>query len=319
MFSLREFEETRAALRERLRVTPLFASEALSALTGHSVYLKAESFQLTHSFKVRAAYGSLLAHLEEARGRGAVTGSSGNFAQGLAYVGRELGVNVTVVMLERSASYKVEAARRLGAEIVFCANEFSVRNQTVERIHREQGKVIVHSFDDEGTIRGNGTLGFELLEQLPDLDAVLVPASGGGLLAGVAAVVKQSRPSAKIYGVQPENLPSMRVSLEKGAPTYVETTPSVADGLVAACPGRLTFALAQQYVEEVLLVSEREIVAAVVHLLDREKLVIEPSGAVGVAALLRHLSGQKPGRKIVVVLTGGNVELGRLAEMVRAG
>lgn len=317
MFSLKEFEETRAALRERIRVTPLFYSDSLSALTGHSVYLKAESFQLTHSFKIRAAYGGLLAHLEEARRHGAVTGSSGNFAQGLAYAGRELGVGVTVVMLERSAPCKVEAARRLGAEIVFCPNEFSVRTAMVERIHREQRKVIVHSFDDEGTIRGNGTLGFELLEQLPDLDTVLVPTSGGGLLAGVAAVAKQVRSQAKVYGVQPENLPSLRVSLEKGAPTYVETTPSVADGLVAACPGQLTFALAQQYVEGVLLVSESEIVQAVVHLLDREKLVIEPSGAVGVAALLRHLSGQSPRRKVVVVLTGGNVELGRLADMVR--
>ncbi|MBI2955879.1 MAG: threonine/serine dehydratase [Acidobacteria bacterium] len=316
MFDLKSFEATRAEVHGRIRATPLVYSDSLSALTESQVYLKVESFQLTHSFKVRAAYGGLLPRLEEARRRGAVTGSSGNFAQGLAYVGRELGVPVTVVMLERSARVKVEAARRLGAEIVFCPNDFAQRTATVERIHREQGKVIVHSFDDEGTIRGNGTLGFELLEQLPELDVALVPTSGGGLLAGVAAVVKQVRPQARVYGVQPEFMPSMRVSLEKGEPTYAETKPSVADGLVAACPGRLTFALAKRYVEDVLLVSEEEIVQSVAHLLEHDKLVIEPSGAVGVAALLRHLRPRVRGQKVVVVLTGGNVEPARLVELL---
>ncbi|HXE74264.1 MAG TPA: threonine/serine dehydratase [Candidatus Xenobia bacterium] len=318
MFSLKDFEETRAALRGRIRMTPLLYSDALSLLTGNQVYLKAESFQVTHSFKIRAAYGGLLPRLEEARKRGVVTGSSGNFAQAIAYAGHELSVPVTVVMLQRSARYKVEAARQWGAEIVFSGNEFSERNAVVEKIRKEQGKLLVHSFDDEGTIRGNGTLGLELLEQLPELDVVLVPTSGGGLLGGVAAVIKQQRPEALIYGVQPENMPAMKVSLQKGKPTYTQTSPSVADGLVAAQPGALTFKLAQQYVEDVLLVSEDEIRGAVAHLLDKEKLVIEPSGAVSVAALLRHLKGKLYGRNIVAVLTGGNVELGRLLEMARS-
>ncbi len=317
MFTLKDFEETRAAVRDRIRVTPLLYSDALSALTGNRVYLKAESFQLTHSFKIRAAYGGLLPRLEEARRRGVVTGSSGNFAQAIAYAGHELNVPATVVMLQRSARYKVEAARQWGAEIVFSGNEFSERTVLVEKIQREQGKILVHSFDDEGTIRGNGTLGFELLEQLPEVDVVLVPTSGGGLLAGVAAVVKQTRAEALIFGVQPENMPAMKVSLQKGKPTYTQTSPSVADGLVAACPGTLTVQLAQQYVEDVLLVSEEEIVRAVAHLLDKEKLVIEPSGAVSVAALRRHLRGKLFNRNIVAVLTGGNVELARLMEMVR--
>ncbi len=318
MFSLKRFQEARVALREKLRVTPLLYSDSLSALTGASVYLKAECFQFTHSFKVRAAYGGLLPRLEEARARGVVTGSSGNFVQGLAYAGRKEGVPVTVVMMEGSAPYKVEAARRLGAEIVFSPNDFSKRQALVGRLQREQGKVLVHSFDDEGTIRGNGTLGFELLEQLPDLDVVLIPASGGGLLAGTAAVVKQLRPQAKLYGVQSEGIPSLRVSLERGEPTRVEAAPTEADGLVANCPGRLTFPLVQQYVEDVFLVSNHEIIRAVVHLLDQEKLVVEPSGAVGAAALLRHLAGKIKGRKVVVVLTGGNVEPTRLAGMIQS-
>jgi len=201
VFTLEDFEQARALLGGRVRETPLLFSDALSAASGHEVYLKAECFQLTHSFKIRAALGGLLPQLEEARRRGVVTGSSGNFAQGIAYAGRALGVPVTVVMLERSAPNKVEAARRLGAEIVFCPNDFAARGKTVERLSREQGKLIVHSFDDAGTIRGNGTLGFELLEQLPALDTVLVPTSGGGLLSGVAAVIKQCRPQVEVYGV----------------------------------------------------------------------------------------------------------------------
>ncbi len=318
MFTLKDFEETRASLRDRVRTTPLLYSDTLSALTDNRVYLKAESFQLTRSFKIRAAYGGLLPKLEEARRRGVVTGSSGNFAQAIAYAGHELGVPVTVVMLQRSAPYKVEAARQWGAEIVFSGNEFSERNALVEKIRSEQGKLLVHSFDDEGTIRGNGTLGFELLEQLPEVDVVLVPTSGGGLLAGVAAVVKQRRAEARIFGVQPENMPAMKVSLQKGQPTYTQTSPSVADGLVAALPGKLTFQLVRQYVEDVLLVPDDEIVRAVAHLLDKEKLAIEPSGAISVAALLRHLRGKLTGRNIVAVLTGGNVELARLMEMVRS-
>lgn len=326
MFSLEKFEEARALLRDKVRTTPLIYSDALSAATGNQVYLKAENLQLTHSFKIRAAYGGLLPKLEQARKHGVVTGSSGNFAQAIAYACREQGVQATVVMLERSAPNKVEATRRLGAEVVFCENEFSVRTATVNRISREQGKVLVHSFDDEGTIRGNGTLGFELLEQLPDADRVLVPVSGGGLVGGTSAVLKQSGVRARIYGVQPEVKPPMKVSLARGEPTTVAEAVTIADGLVATRPGRLTFALAQKYVDDILLVSEQEIIEATLRLLEEEKLVVEPSGAIGVAALLRHFADPKdsPGarkqqnEKIVVVLSGGNIEPRRLAELVQS-
>lgn len=320
MLALKDFEQTRAALRAKVRVTPLLFSDALSARTGHKVYLKAENLQLTHSFKIRAAYGGLLPKLEAARKYGVVTGSSGNFAQAIAYACREQGVRVTVVMLERSAPNKVEAARRLGAEVVFCANDFSVRTQTVEHIRQEHNQVLVHSFDDEGTIRGNGTLGFELLEQLADADAVLVPVSGGGLLAGVAAALKQSGARAKVYGVEPEIKPAMKISLERGEPTTILPqggTVSIADGLVATRPGNLTFQLARQYVDGILVVSEEEIAEATVRLLAEDKLVVEPSGATTVAALVRYFSRQPPPQKMVAVLSGGNVELGRLLEIAR--
>jgi threonine dehydratase len=317
MFTLEEFRHTRSDLSGRVRVTPLVASDGLSAHAGGQVFLKAESLQLTHSFKIRGAYGALLPRLDEARRCGAVTGSSGNFAQGLAYAARELGVRVTVVMLERSAPYKVEAARRLGAEIVFCPSDFARRAETVERLAHEQGKLILHSYDDEHTIRGNGSLGFEILEQLPEVDAVLAPCSGGGLLAGVAAVVKQLRPQVKVYGVQPERLPAMRVSRERGERTRVEVTPSVADGIVADIPGQLNFPLIEKYADDILLVSDEEIVRAMAHLFLQEKLIAEPSGALTVAALQRYWPARGTGQKVVAVLSGGNVEFERLVGLVR--
>lgn len=299
-----------------MRVTPLVLSDGLSAATGCSVFLKAESVQTTHSFKIRAAYGTLLPRLEEARRRGVVTGSSGNFAQGLAYAGRELGVPVTVVMLEQSAPYKVEATRRLGAEVVFCPNDFAQRPVWVERIHREQGKLALSSYDDEDTILGNGSLALEIVEPCPDVDVVLAPASGGGLLAGVAAVIKQARPKAKVYGVQPEVIPAMKRSLERGEVTEVRNATSVADGIVANKPGQITFPLIQKYVDDVLLVSEREIVEAMAQLFVQDKLVIEPAGALTVAALRRYGNPAPGGRNIVAVLSGGNVEPKRFLELV---
>ena len=311
-FSPAAFRATREKLRDYIDTTPLVRSDWLSEETGSEAYLKLESFQKTHSFKVRGAFGALLPKLDEARRQGVVTGSSGNFAQGLAYAGRALDVPVTVVMLERSAANKVEAARRLGAEIVFCEDEFSIRTETVDRICREQGKLLIHSFDDAGTILGNGSIGLELLEQLPDVDIILTPASGGGVLSGVSAVVKQSSPECRIFGVQPEVNPSMKLSLQHGAPTEVQGEPSIADGLIATRPGELPFKLVRKFVEEVLLVSETEIAGGVKSLLEEEKLIIEPSGAVGVAALRKYFRGKFPGKTVAVVLTGGNLDPARL-------
>jgi threonine dehydratase len=222
-------------------------------------------------------------------------------------------------MMERSAKNKVEVARRLGAEVVFCPNDFSERLEIVEKLSKEQGKLIVHSFDDEGTIRGNGTLGFDLLQQLPDADVVVIPTSGGGLLAGVSAVMKQSGSRARILGAQTEAIPSLKVSLDRGEPTTVPNAPTIADGLVGTRPGRLNFDLVKQYVDDVLLVSDDDIIQATVRLIGEDKLVVEPSGAAGVAAFVRHPIKATGRLKIVLVLTGGNVRVGKLRNFMFAG
>ena len=315
-FSLENFLAVRETLRGRIFETPLRHSNALSELSGNDVYLKIESFQHTHSFKIRGAFGALLAQLEEARQRGVVAGSSGNFAQGIAYACRELEIPVKVVMLEGSAPNKMAAAKDLGAEIVTCKGDFSDRGTKVERIEKEEGRLALSSFDQEGTILGNGSLALELLEQLPEVDVVAIPCSGGGILAGVAAVVKQVRPEAAVYGVQSEENPSMRVSLTAGAPTTVPAKPTIADGLIANCPGQITFDLVQLHVEDILLVSEEEIAGAVRLLLEEDKLIVEPSGATVIAALLRNLQGMSQNKKIALVLTGGNIDEKRLTEIL---
>jgi threonine dehydratase len=319
MFTLQAFAEMNEMLDRKIRRTPLIYSDYFSELSGHDVYLKAENLQILHSFKVRSAYGGLLPKLEAARKMGVVTSSSGNFAQSIAFAGRDLGVQVTVVMMERSAKNKVEVARRLGAEVVFCPNDFSERLEIVEKLSKEQGKLIVHSFDDEGTIRGNGTLGFDLLQQLPDADVVVIPTSGGGLLAGVSAVMKQSGSRARILGAQTEAIPSLKVSLDRGEPTTVPNAPTIADGLVGTRPGRLNFDLVKQYVDDVLLVSDDDIIQATVRLIGEDKLVVEPSGAAGVAAFVRHPIKATGRLKIVLVLTGGNVRVGKLRNFMFAG
>ena len=316
MFSLPKFAEMYELLREKIRKTPLIYSDYLSELTGHEVYLKTENLQLMHSFKIRSAYGGLIPKLEVARRHGAVTSSSGNFAQSIAFAGRHLGVHITVVMMERSAPNKVEKARSLGADVVFCPNDFSKRLQIVKQLSEEQGKVLVHSFDDEGTIRGNGSLGFELLQQMPDLDVVLIPTSGGGLLAGVSAVMKQSGARARVLGVQTEAIPSLKVSLERGEPTTVTDAQTIADGLVATRPGRLNFELIRRYADGVMVVSDEEIVQAVVRLLEEDKLVVETSAAASAAALVRYNMNSSPKLKVAVVLTGGNISLRKLGELI---
>jgi threonine dehydratase len=243
------------------------------------------------------------------------TSSSGNFAQSIAYAGKALGVRVTVVMMERSVPNKVQTARRLGAEVVFCADDFAKRLAMTERLSHEQGKILVHSFDDEGTIRGNGTLGFELLQQMLNADAVLIPTSGGGLLSGVAAVMKQSGSRAKILGVQTEAVPSLKVSFERGELTNVADAPTVADGLVATRPGQLNFPLLKQYVDDVLLVSHEEIIRAMVRLMEEDKIIVEASAAASAAALARHFASSPRKLKIILVLTGGNISLKRLCEL----
>lgn len=307
--------QARERIAGQLPPTPLLPARALSRQLGVPIRYKAESLQPTGAFKVRPAYNSIAANLEQARAKGVVTSSSGNFAQAVAWAASTLGVDATVVMMESASEYKRKRTEALGARVVTCPNNFAARWETTFRIEREEGRLLLHPYDAVETIAGDGVIGLELIEQTTEPFCVITPISGGGLISGIATAVKALRPNCRVIGVQAEVNPSMQRSLAAGERVEIEPGASLADALVIAKPGELTFAIASELVDEVVLASEAELAAAVRLLATEEKLVVEPGGAAGVAALMAgkvDTAGLPP----VVVLSGGNILPSKLAELL---
>jgi threonine dehydratase len=311
LVTLAEIRAARAALPPQIVRTPLLVSEGLSEVTGTSVWLKAESLQVTGSYKARATF-TMLHHLpEEQKQRGAALSSSGNFAAAFAYMGRLLGIPTAVVMQEKTSPLKVEKARRYGAEVILCPNDFDSRWRTLFALEPERGIKAINTFEYPDVIRGHGTIGLEMVEDLPDVDTVLVPVSSGGLIAGVAAAVKELRPGARLIGVQPEGSPAVHASFQCGEVTRVGEVNTICDALIAAHPGHLPFAHIRRYVDEMVLVTDQEVKQAICWLAEHAKLVVEAGGAVGAAALLTGKAAAR-GRTIVLV-SGGNIMPATLA------
>lgn len=314
-FDLREVLRARERLAPLLPPTPLVLSAALTRAMGRRVWLKLETQQPTGSFKVRPALNGALVHLDEARRAGVLASSSGNFAQAVAYAARELGLDAQIVMMSNSSPYKIRETEALGAKVVLCGNTFEERWETTFRLQRETGRLLLHPYDSVETIAGDGTLGLELLDQLPGKFTVLVPVSGGGLISGVAVAVKSARPGCRVVGVQPQANASLARSLEAGERVNVGPVRTIADALVASSPGEHTFQIIREKVDGVVLVSEEEIKAAVRELAFKQKIVAEPGGAVAVAALL---AGKvQPGTDdVVCVISGGNVMPSALVDLL---
>ena len=295
----------------------MLSSRTLSERAGATVVLKAENLQRTGSFKLRGAMSKLAALGEECAG-GVVTGSAGNHAQAVAYAARARGVPCHVFMPEPAPIAKVEAARELGAEIqmvgatvddaLLAAREFAARDERV---------AFVHPFEDPYVIAGQGTIGLELLAQVPDLARVIVPVGGGGLVSGVAIALKSERPSIQVIGVQAASCAPVRGSLEQGKPVAVESVLTIADGIAVKRPGELTLSLIERWVDDVVAVEEDEVAEAMVFLLERAKLVVEGAGAVGVAGLLSGRAAATRSGTTVALLSGGNVDAGLLGEVAR--
>jgi threonine dehydratase len=300
-----------------VRETPVLSSRTLSERAGATVVLKAENLQRTGSFKLRGALSKLAALGEECAG-GVVTGSAGNHAQAVAYAARARGLTCHVFMPEPAPIAKVEAARELGAEVqmvgvtvddaLLAAREFAARDERV---------AFVHPFEDPYVIAGQGTIGLELLTQVPDLARVIVPVGGGGLVSGVAVALKSERPSIEVIGVQAASCAPVRGSLEQGKPVAVESALTIADGIAVKRPGELTLSLIERWVDDLVAVEEDEVAEAMVFLLERAKLVVEGAGAVGAAALLAGRAAAAKDGITVVLLSGGNVDAGLLAEVAR--
>jgi threonine dehydratase len=301
-----EVHRAREVIGDRLHRTPLFTSATLSERVGATVLLKAELFQRTGSFKPRGML-NVLAHLsEEEKRRGVITISAGNAAQSLAYCAALEGIDCLVMMWQGASEVKLAATREYGGTVDL---ESADAAEAFERLHQlleETGRVYVHSFDDLHLIAGHGTLGLELVEDVPDLGTVVVPIGGGGLISGVATAVKGSRPEVRVVGVEPEESPAMHTALEAGQPVPVQPR-SIADGLNAPFAGQNTLAICRELVDELVLVTEDEIRAGMRFLYARAKLACEPAGAVTTAALLAGKLELEAGSTAVAVVSGGNV------------
>lgn len=313
-----QIEAARARLAGVVRTTPLLESRWWSAVAGAPVWLKAENLQRTGSFKIRGA-SNLIAQLSpEERARGVIAASAGNHAQGVAVAAQAAGIPALVVMPETAPFAKVEATRGYGADVVQIGMNYQEAAAAMERLAAERGITVVPAFDDERIVAGQGTLGLELAEQLPDLDLVLVPVGGGGLAAGLAVAIKSLRAGARIVGVQAAAAPAAARSWRRGAAETVGSAPTIADGIAVSRPGAITLPLLERYLDEIVVVGEEAISEAIVGLMEYSKLVVEGAGAVGIAALLR---GRVPcaGRKTVVILSGGNLDFNLLARIIEHG
>ncbi len=293
--------------------TPVFTSRTLDELVGARVHLKAESFQRGGAFKFRGAYNKLASLPSDVLARGVLAFSSGNHAQAVAIAARLLGTTATIVMPEDAPPAKLDATRGYGAEIVPYDRWTESREEIGAQLSEERSLVLVKPYDDPLVMAGQGTAALELLDDVPDLDLLITPLGGGGLIAGCATAAKGLRPQIRVVGVEPAAGDDTARSLAAGERVRIDVPRTIADGLQATEPGELTFAVNRKLVDEVVTVSDDEILAAMAFLFDRLKLVVEPSGAVGVAALL---TARARGERVGVVLSGGNVGVERFAELL---
>lgn len=312
------FEDARALIAGSVHRTPLLRSRTLSERVGAPVYLKCENLQKTGAFKVRGALHRLLRLEQEAREKGVVTISAGNHAQAVAWAASAAGVASVVVMPEQASRTKVEASRGYGAEVILHGTAAQAFERAFE-LADERGLTFVHPFDDPEVVAGHGSCGLEIAEELPEVAHVVVPVGGGGLLSGIAAAMAAVRPGVAVWGVEPTGAAAMHRSLEAGKALHLERVDTVADGLGAPMAGTLNLALIRAHARGVVLVEDDEIVAAVRLLLERTKLLAEPAGAAGLAALLEGRIPVEAGQPVAVVLSGGNVDLGLLGRLLGEG
>lgn len=310
------FHAARARISPWTRTTPLIGSPALSRRFERPIYLKCENLQVSGSFKARPAFASILSDIETARRNGIVCSSSGNFGTAVAYAAHHLGLKATVVAPPATTQFKIDQIRRFGAEIVTCGAKYADRQETVDRLKAERGAMEVHPHSSVPTISGDGTLGLELIEALPQMGTVFCPISGGGLLAGVATAVKAVSPRVQVIGVQSAGNPSSAVSFAEKRRVTLPEPSTIADGLVATAPGELPLSIILRKVDDILTVDDAEIVAAMRRLFDEERLLVEPSAAVSLAALEKIPHQKMPG-PVVCVLTGANVDPARWFSLYR--
>ena len=313
LVSLPDLRAARHVIGDRLVRTPLVPSTSLSARTGARVSLKLELFQHTGSFKPRGVLNALESLSPDERARGVISISAGNHAQALAWAATAIGLQSTIVMPATAVRAKVDATRSFGGEVILTEGDLLA---TMQQVQRERGLVFVHPFDDPVVIAGAGTLGLEIAEDAPDVGLVIVGCGGGGLLSGVSAAIRAVAPRARVVGVEPKGADAMRQSLAKGEPVRLAKLDTIADGLAAPFAGVHTLAHVQEFVSEMVLVDDDEILDAMRVLMRRARILPEPAGAAATAALLDGTLMIQPGEHVVVVVSGGNADPVRLRSLL---
>ncbi|MGL4589838.1 MAG: bifunctional threonine ammonia-lyase/L-serine ammonia-lyase TdcB [Mycoplasmatales bacterium] len=315
--SINDIKDARKNLEGNSRKTPLVKSFFLSNLKQGEIYIKLENMQLTGSFKFRGAFNKISSLTAEEKAKGVIACSAGNHAQGVALTAKLLGIHAKIVMPSSAPQAKVDATRGYGAEVILAGETFEDAKAKAEEICATSGEIFIHPYDDEKVMAGQGTIGLEILDEMFDVDNVIVPIGGGGLIAGIAIALKSYNPNIKIIGVQAENVHGMKSSFDANELTFNYTAPTFADGCAVALPGEKTFMVTKELVDEIVLVNEEEIKRAMKDSMQRCKQIVEGSGALPTAAIIANkVDKYLVGKKTVALVSGGNVSLTRVSEVV---
>ena len=318
--SLTDVQAARERLRNAIYYSPCPHSQMLSALTGREIYLKLENLQMTGSFKERGALNRIALLTPEQAAKGVIAASAGNHAQGVAHHATKRGIRSLIVMPQQTPLVKVTATRNFGAEVVLHGANYDEAFAEAMRLQAMYGMNFIHAFDDAVVMAGQGTIGLELLEQVPDLEAVVVPIGGGGLIGGIACAIKETRPEIKVIGVQTARLPSMAAAIAEHGPVTIGPATTIADGIAVRRAGEVTFPVVERYVDEIVTVDEDEIASAILVLLEREKTLAEGAGATALAALLQRKTTLIPeGARTAVLVCGGNIDVTLLSRIIERG
>jgi threonine dehydratase len=319
MIAFRDIEDARKRIADSVVLTPCTPSEAFGELFGGHAWFKFENLQRTGSFKERGALNRILLIPGPERKRGVIAASAGNHAQGVAYHAGRLGIGATIVMPERTPLIKVSNTQRFGANVVLHGANYDEAMKEAIRLQVEEGSTLVHPFDDPAVIAGQGTIGLELLEQCPNMDVVVVPVGGGGLISGIAMALKTVRPEIRVIGVEARALPAALCSRQAGRITTIAAAETIADGIAVRTIGQNTFQLMERYVDDLVTVGEEEIASAVLLLLEREKTVAEAASATALAAVLSGAVSGIAGANVVLLLSGGNIDVNLLSRIIERG
>ncbi len=302
---------------EEIRVTPLIYSSTFSRMSGSQVYLKAEFRQKTGSFKLRGAYYKIQRLSDEERRKGVVAASAGNHAQGVAYASQKADIPCTIVMPKTASPAKIAATKGYGASVVLAGSNYEESSKRAAEMASKTGATMIHAFDDPDIIAGQGVIGLEVIEEMPDVDEIYVPIGGGGLAAGVLLAVKQRNPDTRVIGVQTASFPAMHESWKSGEVKITEGSSTIADGISVKVPGETTFSIIREMIDDIVLVDDSEIIKTMFLLMERTKFVVEPAGAAALAYVISRRPS--PGRKVVCIMGGGNIDMYLLGQIVDRG